>query len=216
MAETLEVTWYGQAMFSVSSPGLTVVLDPTPPDTGYSYDPVRADIVLITHSHFDHTHLEGVTGRPKVINASGSFDLGSLKVAGYDSFHDAQRGEQRGPNVIYAWEQAGIRLVHFGDLGAPPEPKTLKKLLKPDVAMLPVGGVFTIDAEQAVRFARDLEPAIVFPMHYLTPACTIPLEPVDEFTRRFSGTVREVTARPLELTRDSLPAAAEVWVLPYQ
>jgi len=216
MAETLDVTWYGQAMFSISSPGLTVVLDPTPPETGYSHDPFPADVVLMTHQHFDHSHVAGITGNPKVITASGSFDLGGLKVKGFDTFHDAKGGSERGPNIIYTWEQGGLAFGHFGDLGETPPAAVLKKLLKLDVAMIPVGGVFTIDGEQAVRLIRDIEPAIVFPMHYGTPACAIPLDPVDEFTRRFKGNVRRISARPVALTAASIPSATEVWVLPFE
>jgi len=79
-----------------------------------------------------------------------------------------------------------------------------------------VGGVFTIDAEQAVRLIRDLEPAVVLPMHYGTEDGTVQLEPLDEFTRRFKGQVRLIDSRPLEVTRESIPAAGEVWVLPYK
>jgi len=215
-AKSLEIAWYGQAMFRVSSPDVTIVVDPTHPGTGYDYDPVEADIVLITHQHGDHNYLEGVTGNPKVINASGSLDLGPVKVLGYDTFHDSKRGEERGPNVIYAWEQAGLKLGHFGDLGHMPHHDIVKRLQRLDVAMLPVGGVYTIDGEQAVRVIRDLEPRIVLPMHYGTADCALPLEPVDEFTRRFKGTVREIGTRPLELSRESIPSSTEVWVLPYR
>lgn len=214
--KSLKITWYGQAMFKISSAEGTVVVDPTPPQTGYEYEPMSADIVLVTHRHFDHFYLDGITGNPKFINASGKFDLGGLKVVAFDSFHDAKLGEERGRNVIYTWEQAGLRLGHFGDLGHMPEHDLMKKVLKLDVAMVPVGGIFTIDAEQAVRLIRDLEARIVLPMHYGTPDCVVPLEPVDEFTRRFKGNVRLVTERPVEVTRDSVPPTTEVWVLPYK
>lgn len=215
MARTLDITWYGQAMFSFSSPGLTMVVDPTPPETGYAFDPFPADVVLITHQHFDHGYVQGVTGNPKVISASGTFDLGDVKVQGFDTFHDAKQGSERGPNIVYVWEQAGLKLGHFGDLGDTPSPGVLKRLLKLDVAMMPVGGVFTIDGEQAVRLIRDIEPGIVLPMHYGTSECAIPLDPVDEFTRRFKGKVRVVEERPVEVTAASVPPATEVWVLPY-
>ena len=216
MARTLDITWYGQSMFTVAGGDVTVVIDPTPPETGYSFDPVPGDVVLMTHQHFDHSYLDGIAGDPKVISASGTFDLGRLKVRGFDSFHDAARGAQRGGNIIYTWEQEGLRIGHFGDLGETPSHDVVKKLLKLDVAMVPVGGVFTIDAEQAVRLIRDLEPAVVLPMHYGTEDGTVQLEPLDEFTRRFKGQVRLIDSRPLEVTRESIPAAGEVWVLPYK
>jgi len=216
MTQKLEITWFGQSMFAVASKDATVVIDPTPPQTGYSYDPVSADVVLMTHQHFDHGYLDGVAGDAKVIKASGTFELGKLKVRGFDSWHDAKRGEERGPNVIYTWEQEGFRIGHFGDLGDEPGHDVMKKLLRLDIAMMPVGGVFTIDGEQAVRLIRDLEPGIVLPMHYGTADGTVQLQPVEEFTRRFKGVVRDMGSRPIEVTRESIPRASEVWVLRYK
>jgi L-ascorbate metabolism protein UlaG (beta-lactamase superfamily) len=214
--KSVGIEWFGQAMFRISSAEGTVVVDPTPPQVGYEYEPVSADIVLITHRHFDHFYLDGIAGSPRIVNASGKFDFDGFKVVAFDSYHDAKLGEERGRNVIYTWEQAGLKFGHFGDLGHMPGHDLMKKVLKLDVAMVPVGGVFTIDDEQAVRLIRDLEARIVLPMHYGTPDCVIPLEQVDEFTRRFKGTVRQVKDRPVEITRDSVPSATEVWVLPYE
>ncbi len=213
---TIEVTWYGHAMFGISGGDVTVVADPVPPEVGYRYEPVAADVLLVTHGHYDHTYKTGVKGRPAVIEASGRAAAGGLSFAGYDAFHDESRGRKRGPVVLYSWEQAGLRLAHLGDLGDRPAPEVLSALEGLDVVMMPVGGVFTIDGEEAARLAADLAPAIVLPMHYSTPDCVIDLEPVDEFTRRFKGTVREMGDRPVVISRDSLPQATEAWVLPYK
>jgi len=213
---TLEITWYGQAMIKVSGQGKTVVIDPVPPHVGYHYDPVAADVVLVTHEHFDHNYTDGVTGSPKIITTGGSFEAAGLNIKGIDSFHDPVKGTERGPNVIYTWEQAGFKVAHFGDLGHELEPEAMREVEGLDVAMIPVGGVFTIDGPQAARLALDLAPAVVIPMHYLTPAIEIPLRPLKEFTQSFTGTVREIGDRPVVISRDSLPAATEVWVMPYQ
>lgn len=214
--DAIDITWYGQAMFTVSGGGVAVAIDPVPPDVGYPYDPVDADILLITHGHFDHNYVDGVKGSPRLISGSGAFAIDGLEVTGYESFHDESRGAARGPVVIYAWEQAGFKLAHFGDLGDRPAADVMKSLEGLDVAMIPVGGIFTIDGEQAARLVRDLSPAIVLPMHFGTPDCTIDLEPVESFTRRFDGTVRQIAERPVSITRESLPSSTEVWVLPYR
>ena len=170
----------------------------------------------MTHQHFDHNYTDGVAGEPKIINASGTFEVAGLTVHGFDSFNDAKHGKERGPNVIYCWEQEGFKLAHLGDLGDEPSHDVMKKLHGVDIAMVPVGGVFTIDAEQALRLLRDLEPAIVLPMHYGTPDGTVAVEPVELFTRHFKGIVREIGIRPIEITSDSIPRATEVCVLPYK
>lgn len=214
--DRLEITWYGHSMFAIAGGGVTVVVDPVPSEVGYRYEPVAADAVLVTHGHFDHSFLAGVTGSPRILNESGELDVGGVVVDGIDSFHDSRRGKERGTNLIFTWEQAGFRLAHLGDLGDFPETATLDRLRGLDIAMIPVGGIYTIDGEQAVRLAADLAPAIVIPMHYGTPACAIPLDPIDKFTSRFPGPVREVTGRPLVITREAMPSASEAWIVPYQ
>ena len=213
---TLEITWYGQSMFTVSGQGVTVVVDPVPPHVGYHYDTVAADIVLISHGHHDHNYTDGTTGNPRIISDPGRFEAECLNITGIDSFHDSLNGRERGPNIIFTWEQSGFKIAHFGDLGHELEPEVMRKLKGLDVAMLPVGGVFTIDGEQAARIGLDLAPSVLIPMHYLTPEIEIPLRPLKEFTRSFTGPMRVVSDRPLTISRDSLPAATEVWIVPYQ
>jgi L-ascorbate metabolism protein UlaG (beta-lactamase superfamily) len=214
--QALEIAWYGQSMFTVSGAGTTVACDPVPPEVGYSYDPVEADAVLISHDHFDHGYLSGIKGSPKVIRTSGNSRLDGIEVKGIAAFHDAKGGRERGPDIIFTWEQAGFKIAHFGDFGGEPGLEILSGLSGLDIAMIPVGGVFTIDGEQAARFVEELAPAVAIPMHYKTPGCVIPIQDVSGFTRSFSGPISEIAARPLVITRDTLPSATEVWVLPYQ
>jgi L-ascorbate metabolism protein UlaG (beta-lactamase superfamily) len=214
--ETLEIAWYGQSMFTVSGDGVTVVIDPVPPEVGYRYDPVGADVILITHPHFDHSYTDGVAGSPRVFDTSGTFEFDGLEITGFESFHDSRKGKERGPVVIYKWQQAGLKLAHFGDLGDQPAADVMENLGGLDVAMIPTGGVFTIDGEGAARLVSDLAPAVMIPMHYLTPDLTIGLQSLDEFTLRFKGTVREMGDRPLAISRGSLPSQTEAWVLPYK
>lgn len=212
----LTISWYGQAMFRIADGERAVVVDPTAPETGYSFEPFRADVVLVTHQHFDHNYLGGITGNPEVVESGGESEVAGMLVRGFDSFHDSEAGSLRGPNVIYAWEQAGLRLVHFGDLGEPAGNDVIEEVRGADIAMIPAGGVFTIDPGQAVELVKKIEPRVVFPMHYLTPDCKVGVQPVDGFTAGFGGTVRHLDARPVEVSAGNLPASTEVWVLPYR
>ena len=215
-ADGLEITWFGHAMFTVAGGGVTVACDPVPPEVGYLFGKVAADLVLITHEHFDHNYLDGIQGSPRVQRSSGELTFGGVEVEGIDTFHDARGGKERGANVIYSWRQAGFRLAHLGDLGEWPGAGVLERLYDLDIMMVPVGGVFTIDAEQAVKLVAELAPSIVLPMHYGTPVSSVPVDPLDPFIAAFPGTVRDVPERPLALGRDLVPAETEVWVVPYQ
>lgn len=212
----LEITWYGQSMFRIADAERSVVCDPTSPDTGYIYDPVDADIVLITHEHFDHNYREGVSGNPRFVAATGDHRVGGLEVVGMPSFHDARGGRERGPNIIYSWEQSGMRIAHLGDLGEKPEKRIMDDLKNHDLLMIPVGGVFTIDGKEAAGLLSELSPRIAIPMHYKTEDCRIQLKAADDLLSHFSGPVKEPVERPLSLEREELPEGPEVWILPYK
>jgi len=211
----LEITWFGQAMFLISGGGLKIVCDPTSPQTGYKYNPVAADLVLISHDHFDHNYTKGIAGNPQIIDSSGTHSFESIQIEGISSFHDTKGGRERGPNIIYHWNQAGYDVAHLGDLGEHPSPEVVKKIEGLDVVMMPVGGVFTIDAGQAAKLASELSPKILIPMHYSTPSCTIPLEKIDEFIERAPFPVKRIEKRPVSITREAMPETSEIWVLPY-
>jgi L-ascorbate metabolism protein UlaG (beta-lactamase superfamily) len=83
-----------------------------------------------------------------------------------------------------------------------------------DVLLLPVGGESTIDASQAARVVRQLEPKVVIPMHYKTDAIKRELEPVDRFLKEMGA--NDVTSQPkLSLTKTNLPLSTQVYLLNY-
>lgn len=212
----LTVSWYGHAMFTVDDGRLTVANDPVPPEVGYYYEPVGADLVLVSHAHYDHNFLAGVRGSPKVIDDAGDFEFEGLRISGFESFHDTEEGRERGRVVIFAWEQAGIRIAHFGDVGDRPEPGVIEELRGIDIAMMPVGGVFTVDARAAAELADEISPRIVLPMHYMTEDSTIELEPIEYFARHFKGPMRQIGDRSVVIKRDSIPSSPEAWVMQYK
>ena len=69
---------------------------------------------------------------------------------------------------MYVIDIDGFTLMHLGDLGHGLSTDTLEKVAKVDVLMIPIGGLFTINAETAAEVISSLEPGIVLPMHYKT------------------------------------------------
>ena len=104
-----------------------------------------------------------------------------VRIFGFQSFHDKTHGSERGENIMYKFESEGISVLHCGDLGEVPDESFLETIGEVDILMVPVGGIYTIDAEEAVSLVKKIEPSIVIPMHYGTGK----LAPVSDFTKKF-------------------------------
>lgn len=163
MENTLTLTYYDHACFSVTYCGYTLLLDPYKDGTVPGLPPLRvaADRVLCSHDHDDHNFVGAAT-------LSGHTPPLDLLVKAVDSVHDDAGGAKRGRNTIHLLDAGGLRLVHLGDQGAPLTPDQLAALLPVDIALVPVGGYYTVDAPVADLIARQLGARIVIPMHYRT------------------------------------------------
>lgn len=212
--------WFGQSMFLMTSPGgTTLALDPFN-DIGYTMPaPMDADLTTITHEHQDHNN--GPLGGADVVRGltqDGWNDVdqaaGDVRVRSVRSYHDNSQGSQRGRNTIFVYETGGLRIVHLGDLGHQLDDSHVQQIGGPvDVLMVPVGGVFTIDAAGATEVVARIQPKLVFPMHYKTPALRINLDTADAFLQ--AKTVRRTGTTTTRIARDSLPAETTVMVLDY-
>jgi len=188
----MRIEWYGQSAFALRSAQATVFVDPFGDVAAFSrrgmrfdYPPiagVEADLVLVTHEHFDHNAPEVIGGDPQVVRSTaGRFDTPIGEVVAVASEHDPVAGTERGPNTIFAFELDGLRVAHFGDFGqASLRDEQAKAIGAVDLVLVPVGGGPTIDGRQASAVARRLDARWAIPMHYRT-ARTDFLEPVDAF-----------------------------------
>ncbi len=184
----MEIIWHGQSCFSVTGESTTIVTDPFGPKLGV-LPPLAADIVLVTHDHFDHNYVQAVTGHPGIIKAIGEYFVKDVKVTGYPTYHDAAAGADRGRNIVYIIEQDGLRLAHLGDLGEPLSADLIELLDGIDVLMIPVGRHVTIDIPDVLGLIAAVNPRITLPMHYRTPASpeTSFLDPIDAFCDSVGG-----------------------------
>ncbi len=209
----MRIRWLGHSAFLLTaSDGTRIITDPYKPGGEIEYGRITepADFVTVSHNHFDHNDVAGVPGKPKAIRSSGSHKAGGVNVTGFDCFHDEQRGAKRGRNIIFVFEDAGRRVAHLGDLGHVPTEQA-KAIGRVDVALIPVGGYFTIDPTAAHRAAELLGARVVIPMHFKTAKCTLPIVGVEEFTRGQANVKRLGTE--VEVSAASLPSNPEIWVL---
>ncbi|MBZ9687378.1 MBL fold metallo-hydrolase [Clostridium estertheticum] len=186
----ITIEYFGHSSFGISdSDGMKIVTDPYDPILGYTFPSISTQILTVSHDHFDHNNVAALKGYKQLINATtGSFTNGDIKVRGFASWHDTTEGSERGPNTIYTYEINKIKVCHLGDLGHELSAELIKSIGEIDVLMIPVGGTFTINSDEAIKVINSINPKIVIPMHYGTdvsrPIFEDYLAPVDDFTSK--------------------------------
>jgi L-ascorbate metabolism protein UlaG (beta-lactamase superfamily) len=183
----MQIVWKGQACFHITSSRgkqdtVKILIDPFEDSLGLHLSPQEADIVLVTHQHFDHNNVKAAKGDPFVIDSPGEYEAKSVFVQGIKTFHDDVLGKERGVNTVYTVTTEGITLCHLGDLGQKElTPEQVDQIGNVDILMIPVGGTYTIGGKEAGKIISQIEPVMVIPMHYELPKLKSKLAPVSEF-----------------------------------
>jgi len=208
----MDISWLGHSCFRIRGGQATVITDPYPPSLGYSLGKPTAHIVTVSHQHPGHSYVRGIDGEPKLITRPGEYEISGVLIIGIATYHDEEGGKKRGRNTLYLVEVDEVSICHLGDLGHVLTTEQIEKLDNVDVLLLPVGGISTIDAPVAAKVVRQLEPKVVIPMHYKTPALNWELEPVERFLKETG--IKQVDSRPkLSFTKQSLPVSTQVFLL---
>ena len=186
----MKITWLGHSCFVLESNGYRVMLDP------YSEVPGLPDVegevngVLCSHSHRDHGYVE----RLRLLGGKSPFLCQTIP-----TFHDAQRGQLRGENLVHRLTAEGITLVHLGDLGHLLSPQQVQEITPCTVLLIPVGGTYTVDSAEARAVVEQLQPKVVIPMHYRDGQRGYPvLQPLSAFLSLFpAGLIRHYEGNTL-------------------
>jgi len=116
----MEIVWLGHSSFRIRAREATVITDPCPPSTGYVIGKPTADIVAFSHAHDDHTYLKAVAGKPTVLDGPGEYEISGAFLTAIPTYHDGEKGAERGNNLVFVIEMEGIKICHLGDLGHVP------------------------------------------------------------------------------------------------
>jgi L-ascorbate metabolism protein UlaG (beta-lactamase superfamily) len=186
----VEIKWLGHAGFLIKN-SKVIYIDPFKIKEGSE----KADIVLLTHSHYDHCSFEDlekivqegtkiiapadcqskimrfkVPIKMIVMEPGQELDLQTIRITSYPaynvdkSFHPKEEGW-----LSYVLKMDGILIYHAGDTDVIPEMQKLTGYSGSNgefVALLPIGGRFTMTAEEAVEAAKIIKPTLAIPMHY--------------------------------------------------
>ncbi len=211
----MKVKWLGHSSFIITSAtGIKVITDPyaTAGDLSYGEIKESADIVTVSHNHHDHNNTAAVRGNPKVIREATAVEIMEVKLKGIPCHHDETGGNQRGDNIIFCFEVDGVGVCHLGDLGHRLSAQQIAELGKTDILLIPVGGLYTIDAKVATEVSNQLKPRVIIPMHYQNDKCGFPISGVDEFLQGKEEVSRLDTSE-VEFKQGGLPASTRIVVL---
>lgn len=172
------IHWLGHAAFKIAA-SKVIYLDPYQLKAGQQ----PADIILITHKHYDHSSpediakvrqaasviigpadsLEKITGDTRAIKVGETITVGDVEITAVPAYNTGKAFHPKDAGWVgYLIKIDGVTVYHAGDTDHIPE----MKQFHPDIALLPVGGTYTMTAEEAARAAQDLRPQVAIPMHY--------------------------------------------------
>lgn len=211
----MKLKWLGHAAFLVTSDsGTAVVCDPYHVGGGIDYGPINlsADIVTVSHQHEDHNNTAAVKGAPTAVSKPGKTLAKGVEFRGVATFHDSAGGKLRGNNVIFCFTLDDVKVCHLGDLGHVLEKGQVAEIGPVDVLLIPVGGLYTVDATEAARVCDQLRPKMVVPMHFKVDKCGYPIGSVEEFLKNRKNVKRPCVSE-IEIKKASLPSDGETVVL---
>jgi len=200
----MTIIWYGQSCFRLEGKNVRVLIDPFSKEIGLRPPRLNDNIYLVTHDHYDHNNVKGVSDESFVIDGPGEYEKAGVQIVGALSYHDDSQGAERGLNSIYVITMEGIRFCHLGDLGQLKlSDEQVDIIGSIDVLFVPVGGTYTIDGKQAVGIVKQIEPKIIVPMHYKVPGLSEDLADVKIFLKEIGIEPEEV--QNLKINQKSLP-----------
>jgi len=209
----IKIRWHGHACFEVSDT-VTVVTDPHDGSSiGIKPPNVKADIVLVTHDHYDHNKTKVVEKEGTRVIRGGNETIDGIEIESFKAYHDKEKGAKRGEITIFKFTVDGITFCHVGDLGHIIDDEMAEKIGSVDILFIPVGGTFTVDAYEALEVCKKISPKVVVPMHYKIGGLSLPIERVDPFLENAGEEykIRHV-ANEIEMEREDIPEEKEVWV----
>jgi len=182
----MKIQYFGHSCFFLKNKEVSVLMDPFDSEmVGFQMPKVEADIVTVSHQHKDHNYVAAVLGQPVIFDFPGEYEAKGVKIFGYQSYHDHQKGKERGENIIFKVVINGVKVTHLGDLGHIPGEELVNELEDTDILLIPVGGTYTFSLSEAKQTIELLKPSVTIPMHFKTPKHNLSqfqaLAPLSEF-----------------------------------
>jgi len=186
----IELKWKGHASFLIQGSGKRIYIDPYQ----IKGEDEKADIILITHGHYDHCSIEDLSKvaksgsvvltpadcqskmtkldelQMKIVEPGDEVDVGGIRVKTVPAYNVNKQFHEKAERWVgYVIEIGNIIIYHAGDTDLIPEMEKLTGYSKKGnefIALLPVGGTYTMNAEEAAEAAEKIKASLAIPMHY--------------------------------------------------
>ncbi len=172
-----KIKWLGHASFKIETDKI-MYIDPYEIE-----EKEKADLILITHEHYDHCSPEDIkkiikndtsivtissaasklSGNIKIVNPGDEIEIEGIRIKAVPSYNINKKFHPRDSNKVgFLVTIEGETVYHAGDTDFIPEMKDIKT----DIALLPVSGTYVMDPLEASKAAEIIKPKYVIPMHY--------------------------------------------------
>ena len=176
------ITWLGHSCFLIeNSLDEKIILDPFNKSMGGNPYVGSADIITISHNHFDHNFTDFINTGATIIKTPCTYESDTIKIEGFPSYHDNAKGAKRGENIIFLIESDNFRLCHLGDLGHMLTDSEIDLIDNIDILFIPVDSNFTLNPNVASNLCNKINCKLIIPMHYKTSSIDYPVYGIEKF-----------------------------------
>lgn len=210
----MRIRWHGHSCFEVAGTA-QVVTDPHDGKSlGIAPPRAKADLVLVSHDHFDHNCARLVKKQDACVLSKPVMTVEQgVRVEGIEENHDDAGGAKRGKVVVFKFEMDGMSFCHLGDLGHELDEATADRIGPVDFLFVPVGDVFTIGPEAAKRVVDMISPKVAVPMHYRTQGLSLSIKPVQDFLALCDKDKVVKVGNEVDFSDEDLPqSGTEIWL----
>jgi len=114
----MKIIWYGQSLFEIITKSkqneeVKIVIDPFNESLGFKIPKLKADILIVTHNHRDHSNIKAVSGNPFLVQGPGEYEVKGVYIKGIPAFHDSSLGKERGRITVFTIETEEIKICHL-------------------------------------------------------------------------------------------------------
>jgi L-ascorbate metabolism protein UlaG (beta-lactamase superfamily) len=182
----LQIEWLGHSSFLIKGDNKIIYIDPY----GLQGEKEKADIILITHNHYDHCSIADIKKlikketiavisadcqsninklaieiHTKILEPKQSITINGIKILAFPAYNTNKPYHPQDEYWNgYVLDINGTRIYHSGDTDLIPEMNNLSG--KIDVALISIGGTYTMNSEEAAEATNLIKPKIAIPIHY--------------------------------------------------